>query len=494
MTTEQVGVIKCGNDLPQDKIVKSYARNLSTDRDPMYFDDQVVDLMKEFAWDVSRIEEVVAQLDSIQYTSSRYSYSQIEDQLSRFEMPNVPYFGWNKNFKAAKDTVSQDLAKYRLRSIRYRENADVMDNLPKKDTHAGASYLVTGKRKKGEYEEDIFFELLKREKDAKLNGTFGMPLMIGSRTQASMPYDDDGNFTASFKTKSRLVSMVDVYTILSEVRFARPVQSALNRVDWYAGGKNDDAINVILNRARSSHDFWLSIDYSGFDQSISSWLIREAFDVVRSMFVDDSEFDDTLFKVLVNDFCRKHFIDGEGKLRYSEKGVPSGSMFTQIIDSIVNRLMIITYLNSQNIISYDMLIMGDDNIIFTRQFLDRNDLEGYLNANFGVQVHGDKSSQGGRFQDPEFLSRYWSRGGAYRNPNHLIAKMAYPERFRNYSSGKVFVELVLYSYILGYRQSMGELIDIRRFMLNYPNLENRIREVGTQGMSGFIQFNIDYLL
>lgn len=495
-TTKSSSQIKVGKEHPQEALVKAYVNSLVRDRDPMFFDSQMKQFLLKYSRELFDVEKVVAQADSINYSTSKYEYDQIEQQINNFQGNNVPYFGWNKNFKKAKAYVLDELAGKHLRSLVFNENEDIMLSIPRKDTHAGASYLVTGLRTKGEYGECIYSEVIKAEEEARMKGYFDEPILIGSRTQASQPFDKDGLFTGTFKSKTRLVSMVDIKVIVSESRFARPLQVVLGQVEWYAGGKDDAAITAFMNDSRVSNSHWLSIDYSGFDQSISQWLILEAFDIVKYMYRYDENFDEVLFDAVVRSFCNKSFLDGKGELRFSNKGVPSGSMFTSIIDTLVNRLMILAYLISKGINprSIRMCIMGDDNIIFSPDELDRDDLEGYLNANFGVTVNAAKSSSGlCKGEDPEFLSRNWSFGGAWRPWKHVVTKLLYPERFRRYGDGKAYPELVLYSYILAYPKTMRDLIVLEDFYHDYPNLSNRLLVEGAQGLSGYADYKLRYL-
>lgn len=495
MTTEKSRQITCGSDLPQEKLVKEYANALTTDRDPKHFDSRIRDLVRIYLKEGYNIDEIVAQTDSINYSSSKYEYAKIEEQICKFEESNHPYFGWNRNYQFAKEYLLNEVRDIHLSSLVYHGNNDIMNSLPKKDTHAGSDYLLSGKRKKGEYAEDIYTLVIKAEEEAKEVGTFNMPMMIGSRTQASMPFDDEGVFTGTFKSKTRLVSMKSIREICTELRWSKGVQEALASFRWFAGGKSDTNLKNLMNTWRHRHNQWISIDYSGFDQSISKWLIYDAFEIIESMFRRDKNHDSELFWIMVKDFCNKSFIDGEGKLRYSEKGVASGSMFTQIIDTLVNRLMILTYLKSKkyDLNDVEMCIMGDDNIIFSMALINTEDLEGYLNKNFGVRVNADKSSSGSKHDDPEFLSRYWSFSGAYRNWKHVLTKMFYPERFRVYGEGKSQPELILYSYMLAYPATFDKLIDSMRFSHDYPNLRNKLKEDGVAGLSGYLAYKINYL-
>ena len=483
-----------GTGIPQAQICRRYVSNLNRVRDKRVFDDKSVDLLLKYAKDPELVREVLRQADSIGYTSSHYWYEPLEEQISRFEMDNHVYRGHLKAFKRAKAKLKHELKRVRLTMLQYSTDQDIVDSLPRKDTHAGFEYLITGLREKGEYAEGILKRQLTVEEIAKSDGNFNAPILIGSRTQASSCFEEDGNFKAEFKKKVRLVSMVTISQIVTEMRWSIPVQAMLGSLRWYAGGKNDSGINTLLNQGREDFKEWLSIDYSAYDQTISQWLIREAFELIEELFIHDPCHDSALFKAVVNSFCIKSFVDGKGDLRRSVKGIPSGSMFTQIIGSIINRLMIDTYLESKSEnFPRAMLIMGDDNIIFTREKLDAEDLSGYLLYNFGVHVSALKSTSGSLIDDPSFLSKRWSRVGGYRDWKTLVLKLAYPERFRNHSRVVHGPAMVLYSYYLAYPVSMRNLIDTQQFLADYPTLRRSdVLEKG-YGLSGYYSYYYNYV-
>jgi hypothetical protein len=257
--------------------------------------------------------------------------------------------------------------------------------------------------------------------------------------------------------------MVDLMQIILELKYAKPVQKLMSSSFMYAGGKDPSLISSIISNYRNRNKVWWSIDYSGFDMSISSWLIEDAFAILKKLFlnVDDEE-----WNIIVNDFVHKDFIVNEGVV-HSDKGVPSGSMFTQIIDSIVNCVVVTTYFNSINS-KCDMIAMGDDNLIFSNEKLDLlDDLSSYLNKNFGLSTSAEKSSKGTFRQYPEFLSRFWRIDGQWRHPYLLISRLLFPERYRDYS-GDIGPEHVIFAFILTYRLGMGELMDVWRFTQDYP--------------------------
>lgn len=491
VNNSQTSLKLTGLDSPQAARMKNYSRNLRTDRELKLFDTHVEDLALKYA--KRDISTVIKQADSVGFTRSKYEYYKIEEQIQRFEQPNHEYFGWNKNFRSAKKELIAAVSKYFLNPLVFNRKEDIMDNLPKKASHPGFDYITTGLRKKGDYAEEVMDLMHNAIASARTKGSFEYPCLIGTRTQGSVPYDREGNFTGQTKSKSRLVVMVAFGQIICELMYARPVQDTLSLLPWYAGGKDDYQISDRMRKMRTEYKHWLSIDYSGFDQSISSWLIHEAFDVVKAMFRPGT-IDEQVWDAIVRDFCCKVFVDGYGNERKSVKGIPSGSMFTQIIGSIVNKLMIDTYLKSINHkTTYDMMVMGDDNIIFTSRKLDSKDLASYLRKNFGVELHHEKFDEGSWRDTPVFLSRDWLYNGPTRCWKHLVCMMMYPERFRDYRRDEMRPEYILYSYYLAYRKDMDYAFDMYRFFEDYPNIRKEVKHEGLKGVSGYFDFRFNYL-
>lgn len=492
MKIEKAQEIIGGFDATQNTRLSSYRKILSMDRDNHYFDDKALKVLFDYLKEGFKLEDIVGYLNGINYSQSVYQYSQIKSQIERFTLPNHTFNGWRKTFKLAKEQMMKEVKFARLKQIHYTGNEHIESVIPRKDTHAGFSYLETGLRKKGEYLENVFTEYNRKEAIALINGSWNTPIMIGSRTQASGAFSELGEFLNSYKSKSRLVSMIDIFLILAELKFAKPFQDYMSHVSWYAGGKDDKVIGDIINRWRHDYKYHLTLDYSQYDQSISDWLIRAAFDVVRNGFFMDPNFDERLFSLIREDFINKVFIDGEGHLVESHKGVPSGSMFTQIIDSIVNRLMILSYCYSKGISDVEMMIMGDDNIIFTNVEIDKEDLASYLSFNFGVTVNPSKSSFGSSKEAPEFLSRVWTFDGVYREPNSLVAKLLYPERFRNYDDKINEPLMLVYSYILTFPLGMKEIVDVEKIKSDIIS-KRTISDSGSKWLSGFERYRRRYL-
>lgn len=432
--------VKSRLSAPEQKRLRDFCRNLSTDKNPEHFDDDMEKVLLDIVNDKDRawLEQTMKHLAAVGFTQSRYEAHKIDEQLERFAKQHVRYNGWIDHFKVVKQEMIDVVSTWKLKALEIRGNEDVQELIPRDEANAGWDYIETGKRTKGEYREGLLQYYFDSIEKAKKEGSFNCIMMPGTRTQASMPFEDNGDRKYDWDTKTRAVIMLALRQVMGETIFAKPVQMKMSNVDWYAGGKDDRVLHLTINRKMRRSRYWISLDYSKYDQSIPGWLIFECFDIIEAMFDKSAGFDEELWHIVKNDFVHKVMINGNGELIESHDGVPSGSMFTQIMDTLVNIVMIKTYFESKGINknSYSMIIMGDDNLLCTLEPVDDKDLAGYLMRNFGVKVNDDKSSKGRKGQAPEFLSRVWTSRGVYRCPEVLVAKLLYPEHFRKYEKSK----------------------------------------------------------
>jgi hypothetical protein len=481
--------------------LNSFCSNLRTDYDNRNFDYQLRDLFYCFVKDswrgeANRTENYLYNLKSSQdgklFSQGVKEYSKLLCAGKAFAEPNHTYFGWNMNYRAAKREVMKEFSRLTLSPLRYYSDDDIAEAIPKKDTHAGFSYILTGKRKKGELLEGIYSKWGKFIDDSLNRGSFAMPILPAVRTQGSgNAFDDKGNFTGDCKHKTRLVSMIDINVIIAELIFAKPIQHYMAGVSWYAGGKDlDHGISGIISDMRAKHNFWTSLDYSSFDSSVSAWLIHDAFDIIREAFVGLTLKELAILQIVENDFIEKDFIFAD-EVIHSVKGVPSGSMFTQIVDSIVNRLVITTYLKAKRM-NGSMIVMGDDNLVYTFDEIDPIDLSTYISKNFGMKVNPDKTCHGASYQNPMFLSTEWRLSGRWRDPHIVLSKLLYPERRRIYSYDATPDEC-LFSYVLAYNATMYQILDMRKFFEAFPKYrKTTLSRVGSHYLPGHLRYLLQY--
>lgn len=493
-------IIKNSLNAGSKRNLVQYCKRLRADYDKVIFDDQVLEVMKRYAKKPIQVEQVRQWCNQSNYNQSTKQYSQIVDQLRRFVEEDYSSFRWNRNYQEAKAILIKYFKSASLKPLCYSSDQDIVDALPKKTTHSGWTYVETGRKRKGDNLEDIYKRFSDETTQAIKNGSFNKPILIGVRTQCGNVYTDEGERIfdeagkpIQAKHKTRMVSMIDLNVIIAELIWAKPLQEFLGiHTAWYAGGKNDRLIEAMIVDYRSKFKYWLSLDYSKYDQSISSWLIYDAFEILSYAFPKIQY--PQLWSVIIHDFIHKVFIDGGGNLWESHKGVPSGSMFTQVIDTVVNMLMILTFMISKGktMSNFKSLIMGDDNLVFV-DGVEKATICSYLQKNFGIEVNVTKTADGdSKVDSPEFLSREWRVGGPYRHPNILICKLLFPERFRDYSLVGVSPQMIFYSYCLAYRKGMMEAFDVDKFYRDYPSLSSEVRVKGFEYLPGYLGYAYQY--
>lgn len=456
------------------KHITMYGRKLLTSKEKIWFDDRIERLIKEFPSEQPGrkvdVEASLKYLKELGFARSQYEYEPMEEALSRFEDENHTNTSYKDCVEYAVQKVKDEFCKLTFEPIQYECEEDLLKHLPKDNSHPGWSGIIEGIFSKKELiKAKGFKHWLKEKAEAIKNGSFNKIIVLGYRTQAGNPFNEDGSNKGSFKKKVRLVSMIDTWQIMAELMFAKPIQQYLSQCKWYAGGKDDATISNIVANFKRNFPFSITIDYTSFDQTISAWLIHHAFDIMECAFPNLSDEDKELFRVIRMDFIHKVFLDGHLKLRESHKGVPSGSMFTQIVDSIVNRIMIEAYMKHKGIEHFEMIIMGDDNLIFTGEEIDSDYLEKFLDDVFGVICNADKmsSAKHREGESPEFLSRTWTPQGVYREPHELLSKICYPEKRRNYKNILMRPEYIIEGYIRTFPEGMKYLINIREFQRKF---------------------------
>lgn len=488
-----------GLDTGSKQRLNGYIHSLSKDKYSTNFDKRLFSELVAYALNPDEVARVVALCKKSKYTQCWYRYSMMEQQIDRFSQRNHPWFGWNKNYRRAEEALIAKYKSLNCRMLHYRCDEDIIDVIPKMSSHTGWEFIPSGIQHKGDNLEKIFDRYVIEEKQALSQGHFQKPILIGYRTQTPPPFDTSSGeylteWKASEKCKSRVVSMVDMFQNIASARFGKPLQDAMGSVLSYAGGKTDERINDIIQVLRHQYPYWVSLDYSQYDQSLSDWIIESTFRIMRAAFAYDPNFDEDLWQVVKRSTIMKIFIDGKGKLRVSSKGEPSGERLTNIVDSIANELIQTTYQYSlgKSDDEFQFIIMGDDNLIFTKYKLDVDKIASYVTKNFGVICNAAKCDAGSREDHPSFLSRSWTPMGAWRHPNVIISKMLHPERFRDYKKTGLDPALIIYAYILSFPVGMRQFIDVERFKHDHANLIKTASKEDLVHASGSLRYRIEY--
>jgi len=213
-------------------------------------------------------------------------------------------------------------------------------------------------------------------------------------------------------------------------------------------------------RVASYHNDWAySVDMSAFDASISEFLITQAFLIIQTWFdLDSVEPVSGLSCRQIFRHIRKYFLTSpivmpDGNIYHGRRhGVPSGSFFTQIVDSIVN-VVIAGTLSSRFKLHLDrkeIFVLGDDLLFWSDRDIELNRLAQYATETFGIRFNAHKSQKVRSSEPVHYLGRNWTHGIPDLDVEEVVKRMVFPERYRKYSDDPVIrqrqVKLMLLSF------------------------------------------------
>jgi len=231
--------------------------------------------------------------------------------------------------------------------------------------------------------------------------------------------------------KTRLVWGYPQSVFLLEARFApQLIDSYLNRRTPMAFGLLKSQVSARMQQIRNS-GLRYSLDFSGFDSSISARWIDFAFSVLATHFHFTCEEEESVWMKIINYFIHTPIMLPNQEVWQKHHGVPSGSYFTQMVDSIVN-FMAVTYAwlkaTGRAVPEGRVLVLGDDSLVGQSKFVDLSELAHSM-SELGLKLNVDKTEIS-RYGDgdPHFLGHFWGGGFAYRPLQELAVRLAFPEK------------------------------------------------------------------
>lgn len=310
-------------------------------------------------------------------------------------------------------------------------------------TSAGLPYLeVKSKSKKEAWAQD-------RTKYLNLHNTI--------RQGRKYKFNDSAAFARSHIStkdvnKVRLVWAYPLDVISLESKYAAPIIEAVKKQEIgksIAYGAETTLggcwwLNQQLEKADRENNGTKKVilDYSSFDQTIPAWLIRIAFSILEGCIdPEEVESEEGLIKTNSREIKRewaaikKYFINTtirmtDGRRFKKTGGVPSGSCFTNLIDSICN-LIALRYSMKVTCGIYPVfnVVMGDDAVIAipSKVRFDFDYFQEVLQAKFNLKVHPKKSVLTDMNVNVKFLGYFNLRGQPMRARQELINSLIFPE-------------------------------------------------------------------
>lgn len=271
-----------------------------------------------------------------------------------------------------------------------------------------------------------------------------------------------------FNEKTRLVWGYPYSMTVIEGLVAKPLN------EQFKGGCTPMAFAIASGalgtklRVAAYHKEWAySLDMSQFDATISAPLIHTAFQILRTWFECDEVEPVTgktvgeIFKLIENYFIRTPIVMPNGLIyKGKDHGVPSGSYFTQMVDSIVNVIIggTISKRFGLHVSKREIFVLGDDLLMWSNRKMDLDVIARYANEVFGVRLHGSEKSEIFHYDEVvHYLGRDWDNGIPDLPESEIIKRMVYPESFRSYSKDckecQRQVHMMLLQYASTYRSA-----------------------------------------
>lgn len=450
-----------GSLLTSERISEMYTSysGIPGDSDQVIDDDKLLDAYAEV---FSREDDIMATIDKLrndpQYAQLTKGFRHVDktyENLANFLAPDKGEcrFRFNENVQVAVSLLRKWIGIIELQPIPFNEGSNCIEFISNPKAVCGT--IAPGYKK--DHLEEISFYALKIRESIKASLPFRkvwIPAKGGHRAQLSGLVDDGGELApyANVKEKDRFVWVIDGGTGVVEAQYSMPLTNLLKSKNFFSPGKKPYEQRKLLRQARWCKKYWTSIDYSKFDQTLPAWLLGLCFDIIKGLY--DEQYHRELSWIAYNFIHTKAILPG-GNVVMKDHGIPSGSGFTQIVGTIANMIIMLSYLSSlcsgdaiekesevENMLqvgfksnrSYSIFAQGDDNIVFTNFEIDLSKLAEFGKAVFGVVINPDKCETGKQSMPPSYLKRYWRDYGEYQNPHYLIANTVHPENHRKYDS------------------------------------------------------------
>jgi len=366
-------------------------------------------------------DDILSKWDSIFNRST----SKINDILMKIELSNRDKYGprsiaipWSSRREALLSTYGADACKIepirpnnkinRLRPISLSSAVSYLKN----SSNSGLPYM----KKKALVKDDLL-------RDWESLKDINYPCVLLTRTQENK--------------KTRDVWSYPIADTVKEMMFYRPLLDYQSKLSWRSALSTpevvDDAMTKLIKYSISSGRKILSIDFSQYDSTVKQTLQRSSFEYIRNLF--QSSYESAIDKIAER-FNTIELITPDGILKGSH-GVPSGSTFTNEVDSIAQYLVA----KSSDQFNEELCqIQGDDGVYslynasefmrhFTEYGLNVNDKKSFISNNFAVYLQ--------MLYHPDYLGKRGSNIGGVYPTYRALSKIVYLERFDNFSDADI---------------------------------------------------------
>lgn len=477
----------------------NYGKSFLTPNTKVLFDKDIRDIFIKYEKEPGMTRRVTESLrhvkdpeDGCAFGKSIKNPAKLLDAVAEFEKESPPnLWGRSEHYRNVIERHRKYFSRWHVTPLNYSCDEDVIMAIPKMSTNAGYSGIESGKTKKRDNVRGIFKKMNRMIELAMADPSknFRRIAIPAVRTQCGHGYEENGKLKKTCKHKTRLVWMIDILVIAVQCMFFNPFFSKFKKLDWYAGGKTPAELRTIIGRLKHKGYYWWSFDYSGWDAKFNQWHMGDCMSIYRCAF-DLNPKQEKIFNIMTNSMLEKWLSVGD-KLHHVFKGMASGELLTQVIDTIGTKTANETYfdyLGWKENVDYWYIGLGDDGLYITKREINLTEMESYIQHCFGYGFSAAKCDHGKLNEtDPEFLSRRWRVDGEWIPGEWLIEKACYPQRYRKYDD-LVRPEYVVFGYITGYGAAMREFMDVDRFLFDYNLQDLALNSVDRRNLPGILYY------
>jgi len=188
---------------------------------------------------------------------------------------------------------------------------------------------------------------------------------------------------------------------------------------------------------RREGEILYGLDFSKFDTKVPSWLIRVAFDILRQNIEWDtwrgqkvSKHDRqkwrNVWDGMVWYFINTPILMPDGRMFRKRRGVPSGSWWIQMVDSVVNYILVEYLTECQGVEAKGLRVLGDDSAFRSPLQFDLG--QAALDCEpTGMVIQPKKCEKTEDPSDFKLLGTTYRDGHAHRPTDEWFKLALYPE-------------------------------------------------------------------
>jgi hypothetical protein len=179
-----------------------------------------------------------------------------------------------------------------------------------------------------------------------------------------------------------------------------------------------------MRRLMGSSSVLYSLGFECFDSSVCGYAVAKCWDILERRINHIS--DPVAFNYAKENFLRTRVVMPDGRLYECTTGVPTGSMFTNLIDRMVNFVLMQAAVHRFTLNVEHVRVHNDDSAFFSNVLIEADVLKSFF-AQFGMLLNAETSIVTTNHTVLHFLGRNVRGSSLDREDFVLLSLALYPE-------------------------------------------------------------------